>query len=67
MRTHNLRRSPRGAHHRFAADLDAPAGDGSVWLAPNDGGAAGWVTVRAVVTRGRVPAYSGVALVKLTA
>ncbi|MFB7917348.1 hypothetical protein [Streptomyces sp. NPDC056061] len=41
--------------------------DGSVWLAPDHSGAAGWVTVRAVVTRDGVPAYSGVALVEITA
>ncbi|MFB7216355.1 hypothetical protein [Streptomyces sp. NPDC056255] len=40
--------------------------DGSVWLAAGPGGATGWVTVRAVVTRDGIPAYSGVQLVKLT-
>ncbi|MYQ89665.1 MULTISPECIES: hypothetical protein [unclassified Streptomyces] len=41
--------------------------DGSVWLTPEHGGATGWATVRAVVTRDGVPAYSGVALVEITA
>ncbi|MCX5108163.1 hypothetical protein OOK13_06435 [Streptomyces sp. NBC_00378] len=40
--------------------------DGSVWLTPGPGGATGWVTVRAVVTRDDIPAYSGVRLVELT-
>ncbi|MFE6492862.1 hypothetical protein [Streptomyces sp. NPDC057748] len=40
--------------------------DGRVWLTPGAGGATGWVTVRAVVTRDGIPAYSGVQLVRLT-
>lgn len=46
------------------AHLETDA-DGSVWLAPNRGGGKGWVTLRAVVTRDGVPAYSGVQLVTL--
>ncbi|MFI8437319.1 hypothetical protein ACIGJO_26965 [Streptomyces sp. NPDC079020] len=49
---------------RPIAHLDTGS-DGSVWLAPDSGGGAGWVTVRAVVTRDGVRAYSGVQLVKL--
>ncbi|MEV5686373.1 hypothetical protein AB0L68_24700 [Streptomyces sp. NPDC052164] len=47
------------------AHLDTDA-DGSVWLAPNPGGTSGWATVRAVVTRDGVAAYSGVQLVELS-